>query len=183
MVALFAAAALAGCSSIRVRTEADPRASFDGLATYGWATVSQSVARDPHAENPILDARIRLAVDNELAARGFKKQESGTPDFLVGYHAAIQEKLSVQYVDDYYGYSYTNRTRAPRASYYTYEEGTLVVDVSLPDPRRLIWRAIARAEVTPGQSQEKGDRRLAEAVRKMFDRFPAKGPAGEGGTQ
>lgn len=183
VVALFAAAALAGCSSIRVWTETDPRASFEGLATYDWATVSQSVASDPHAENPILDARIRRAVDDELAARGFEQVASGTPDFLVGYHAAIEEKLSVRYVDDYYGYSYTYRGRAPRASYYAYEEGTLILDVSLPDPKRLIWRAIARAEVSPGRSQEQGDRRLAEAVRKMFDQFPAKAPAGEDGTR
>ncbi len=187
VVGVLVAGALAGCSGIRVWTEHDPTVSFDGLTTYDWAAVSQSVANDPHAENPILDSRVRLAVDNELAARGFERQESGTPDFLVGYHVAIQQKLDVRSVDDYDGHSYTYRGRAPRKTYYAYEEGTLILDVSIPDPRRLIWRAIARAEVAPGQSQEKGDQRLAEAVRKMFEQFPATGgPAagvpGQGGA-
>ncbi|MHC4968476.1 MAG: DUF4136 domain-containing protein [Planctomycetota bacterium] len=170
--------ALGGCSGISVWSERDPTASFAGLTTYDWAAVSQAVTNDPHAENPILDARVRHAVEAELAARGFEKQASGTPDFLVGYHVAIQEKLDVRYVDDYYGYSYTYRGRVPRKTYYAYEEGTLILDVSTPNPKRLIWRAIARAEVQPGRSQEQEDERLAQAVRKMLDQFPAQlGPA------
>jgi hypothetical protein len=170
--------ALGGCSGITVWSERDPTASFAGLGTYDWAAASQAVAVDPHTENPILDARVRHAVETELAARGFEKQAAGTPDFLIGYHVAIREKLDVRYVDDYYGYSYTYRGRVPRKTYYAYEEGTLILDVSLPSPKRLIWRAIARAEVSSGQSQEEGDKRLAEAVRKMFDQFPAApGPA------
>jgi hypothetical protein len=173
---------LAGCSSVRVWTEQDPRVSFAGLATYAWASAAGSVTNDPHVENPILDARVHYAVDNELAARGFEKQATGTPDFLIGYHAAIEEKLDVRYVDDYYGYSYTYRGRPPRKTVYKYEQGTLILDVSLPDPKRLIWRAIARAEVYPGASQEEGDKRLTEAVRKMFDQFPAK-PVPPAGAQ
>jgi hypothetical protein len=174
--------ALAGCNTISVWSEHDPRVSFDDLATYDWATVSQSVQNDPHAENPILDARVRLAVENELTARGFVKQTGAPPDFLVGYHVVIEEKADVRYVDEYYGYSYTYRGRAPRKTVYTYEQGSLFLDVSRPDPKRLIWRSIARTELTPGQSQEKEDQRLAEIVRKMFDKFPAKGPAAAGET-
>jgi hypothetical protein len=170
--------ALGGCSGISVWSERDPTASFAGLTTYDWAAVSQAIADDPHAENPILDARVRHAVETELAARGFEKQATGTPDFLVGYHVAIREKLDVRYVDDYYGYSYTYRGRVPRKTYYAYEEGTLILDVSIPSPKRLIWRAVARAEVESGRSQEWRDERLAEAVRKMLDRLPAQpGPA------
>ena len=87
---------------------------------------------------------------------------SGAPDFLVGYHVAIEEKLDVRYVDDYYGYGYSYRARPSRRTVYAYEQGTLVLDVSLPAPKRLIWRAVARAEVSPGESQEQGDKRLAK---------------------
>jgi hypothetical protein len=175
---------LGGCSGIKVWAETDPTASFEGLRSYTWAEVSQSIEieNDPHRENPILDRRIRLIVENELAARGFEKVAEGTPDFLIGYHAAVQEQLDIRYVDDYYAYAYTYRARPPRRTVYVYERGTLVLDVSLPEPKRLIWRAIASAEVTPGESQEAGDKRLAEAVRKMFDKFPAEGPAPPGDT-
>jgi len=175
VVGMLALSALAGCNGVKVWAEYDPTTDFSNLATYGWATISPKAPNDPQTENPILDARVRLALENELAARGFEPQTSGPPDFLVGYRAVIKEKVDVRYVDDQWGYSYTYRARTSRKTVYEYEQGTLIVDVSLPDPKRLIWRAIARDEVYPGRPQEEGDRRLAEAVRKMFDQFPAKG--------
>jgi hypothetical protein len=177
VVGMLALSALAGCNGVKVWAEYDPTTDFSNLTTYGWATISPKAPNDPQTENPILDARVRLALENELAARGFQKQTSGPPDFLVGYRAVIKEKVDVRYVDDQWGYSYTYRARTSRKTVYEYEQGTLIVDVSLPDPKRLIWRAIARDEVYPGRPQEEGDRRLAEAVRKMFDQFPAKGLA------
>jgi hypothetical protein len=175
VVGVLALPALAGCSSVRVWAEYDPTTDFSNLTTYGWATIAPTVPNDPQTENPILDKRVHLAVENELAARGFEKQTTGPPDFLVGYRAVIEEKVDVRYVDEQWGYSYTYRSRAPRKTVYQYEQGTLILDVSLPEPKRLIWRAIARAEVSPGRPQEEGDKRLAEAVRKMFNQFPAKG--------
>jgi len=175
VVGMLALSALAGCNGVKVWAEYDPTTDFSNLTTYGWATISPKAPNDPQTENPILDARVRVALENELAARGFQKQASGPPDFLVGYRAVIKEKVDVRYVDDQWGYSYTYRARTSRKTVYEYEQGTLIVDVSLPDPKRLIWRAIARDEVYPGRPQEEGDRRLAEAVRKMFDQFPAKG--------
>ena len=176
--------ALGGCSGIKVWTEQDPTVSFEGLRTYAWASASQEIENDPHAENPILDRRIRLIVDTELAARGFEQLDDGAPDFLIGYQVAIQEKLDVRYVDDYYGYAYTYRAWVPRRTVYAYEQGTLILDVSLPEPKRLIWRSIATAEVDSAESQEQGDKRLREAVRKMLDKFPApeSPPAGGPGT-
>jgi hypothetical protein len=174
-IAVLTLSALAGCNGVKVWTEYDPTTDFSNLKTYGWATIAPTAQGDPQTENPILDARVRLALENELAARGFQRQTSGPPDFLVGYRAVIKEKVDVRYVDDQWGYSYTYRARTSRKTVYEYDQGTLIVDVSLPDPKRLIWRAIARDEVYPGQPQEEGDRRLAEAVRKMFDQFPAKG--------
>ena len=180
LIAVLALSALAGCNGVKVWAEYDPTTDFSNLTTYGWATVAPTAPNDPRTENPILDARVRLALENELAARGFQEQTSGPPDFLVGYRAVVKEKVDVRYVDDQWGYSYTYRSRAPRRTVYEYEQGTLIVDVSLPDPRRLIWRGIARAEVYPGRPQEDGDRRLAEAVRKMFDQFPVRGLVSEG---
>jgi hypothetical protein len=168
---------LSGCSGIKVWTETDPTASFEGLRTYAWAAVSQSIQIDPHEQNPILDRRIRLAVENELNERGFKMVEGAVPDFYIGYHVAVQEQLDVRYVDDYYGYAYTYRARPPRRTVYVYDQGTLVLDVSLPEPKRLIWRAIATAEVFPDEGQKESDQRLAKIVQKMFKNFPAQGPS------
>ncbi len=176
--------AATGCSQVAVYVEHDPRASFPDLATYQWLE-QPSMASAPDVENPILDARVRSVVDAELAARGFEKQDDGTPDFLVGYTAAVDNAMQAVTIDRYYGYTQTTYlTRAgsardyPRGTLgrqtvvYEYQQGSLILDISTPVPRRLIWRAYARSAVDPNETQETRDKRLREAVRKMLKDFP-----------
>lgn len=164
--------ALTGCTSISVYVEHDPAEAFAGFSSYRWATPTRTVVGDPHTDDPILDARIRYIVDAELAARGYRRLADGDVDFLVGYHASTEEKTQTWALDDYYGYSKYSRYGRGRSTVYTYEEGALILDISTADTHRLIWRAWARAVVNPTDSQEQRDAVLADAVRKMFDKFP-----------
>lgn len=172
ILSILVLSALAGCTSISVYVEHDPAEAFAGLNSYQWATPTRTVAGDPHTDDPILDARIRYIVDAEFAARGYRMLADGAPDFLVGYHASTREKTQVWALDDYYGYSRYSRYGRGRSTVYTYEEGALILDISTADTHRLIWRAWARAVVDPGDTQQQRDRVLADAVRKMLDKFP-----------
>ena len=63
---------LAGCSSIRVRSDWDPEADFTTLRTWAWAP-------EPHKKqgHPLLDddtifaERVRRSVTRELEAKGY----------------------------------------------------------------------------------------------------------------
>ncbi len=89
--------ALGGCSTIRVASDTDPSAKFTGYKTYNWVAEAPKKTGDPRIDgNSILASRIRSSVVHQLAAKGYEKRSSGTPDFLVGYHASLEKKTSVR---------------------------------------------------------------------------------------
>ena len=189
---------LAGCDPMRITSDYDPAADFTGLKTYDWMPVANKEGTDAAQEvdglvvDRILDSRIRRAVENQLAIQGHQKLTPEKADFLIGYHAAVQEKLRVTTMDDHYGYGrgwrpsrrpYGGRGGYSRGSYsggrgYSrtfvakYDEGTLVLDIVDPKTKMLLWRASAQAEVDRDDSLEKRQKRLNEAVRRMLEDFP-----------
>lgn len=178
------ATALAGCSSMEISYDYDPKADFAGLKTYDWIDKPQKLTGDPRIDgNTILETRIHEAVNSGLAARGFRKVTSD-PDFLVGYHVSLDKRRSVQTLNSYYGYGpgwgygYGASYRpgvwagAPETYVYEYEEGTLIVDIVDPRNNELIWRGSAQDEVHFKSTPEKDQAQLNEAVHKMLEKFP-----------
>ena len=173
--------ALSGCSSIEVSTDYDSSVSFSGYRTYAWIPGPQERTGDPRLDNSLLDARIREAVERHLAAKGYKKEESGSPDFLITYHVALKGKLDVTTMNNYgYGPGWRGARMAGAGSttyVREYQEGSLLVDIVNPAQRHLVWRGTAQAEVTPTSTPEEKKARLDEAVGKILEGFPPK-PAG-----
>ena len=181
---MMLAAVMAGCSSMEVSVDHDPKANFAGLKTYGWLKEPQKPTGDPRIDgNTILENRIHEAVDTELAAGGFKKVTSDA-DFLIAYHVSLDKRRSVQTLNSYYGYSpgwgygYGAAYRpgywtgAPETYVYEYEQGTLILDIVDPKNKELIWRGSAQDEVHFKTTPEKDQSQLNEAVHKMLENFP-----------
>ncbi|MDX1486904.1 MAG: DUF4136 domain-containing protein [Acidiferrobacterales bacterium] len=175
---LLSFVALGGCSTMQVHSDYDPAASFDGLQTYDWVKTETNPTADPRLSDPLLDKRIRELVEKQLATQGYDRSSTGTADFMVGYHVAVEKKLAVSTMNDYYGYragwgwSYgagTGRVM-PESYVYEYEQGSLIIDIVNPKTRELMWRGSAQAEV----NQKRGAEQLAEAVERILERFPPK---------
>lgn len=163
-------ASLAGCSTLSVTTDFDPKADFSRAKTYDWEWGKQKQTGDPRIDNAILDKRIRHIVDEELKARGYAQDTSGAATYLVGYHAAIRNELSVTHVNDYYGYQ-----SAWQGSYVdvdAYEKGSIILDIVDARSGELIWRGWAEDTVEEGRSPEKSEANIRNAVKKMLERFP-----------
>ena len=121
---------LGACARTMVSTDYDPQASFAGLDRYDWVDSTDIVGEFP-AGGPFLAQRIKQAVDQTLATRGFVKETAGEVDFLVTafvvepaeQHAAVggQSGLGVSvgiggsYVMPYYADPF-----APAFSWYRY---------------------------------------------------------------
>jgi hypothetical protein len=179
-------AALAGCSTMEINTDFDPNANFAGLKTYAWLDEPREATGDPRIDdNPFLEGRVHAAVDRELGAKGFVMTSSGTPDFLVAYHVSLDKQRSVQHLNNYYGYgpgwgyTYAGAQRpgyyaSPSSStyVYTYDEGTLILDIVKPEGRQLIWRGAARDEVRFSSNPGKESGQLNEAVSRLLKDFP-----------
>lgn len=175
---------LAGCSTIEVNHDFDPKANFAALKTYEWLKEPQKPTGDPRIDgNTILEDRIHQAVDTDLATRGFKKVTSNA-DFLVAYHVSLDKQQSVQTLNSYYGYGpgwgygYGASYRpgywagSPQTYVYEYEEGTLILDIVNPTNKELMWRGSAQDEVHFKSTPEKDQKQLNEAVHSMLESFP-----------
>lgn len=180
-------AVLSGCSTMQITSDYDPSANFADLRSYNWIPEPQKVSGDPKIDNPFIERRIRDAVDKQLAAQGYEKRSSGTPDFLIGYQVAIGKKLAVSTVNNYYGYGVgagwhhrgarrygASRVYVSEAYVYEYDQGSLVIDVVDPETQKLIWRGSAQAEVDRSASREKREKRISKAVQKILAGFPPK---------
>ena len=175
---VFIMASVIGCSQIRVNTDYDPTVAFSDLNTYKWIPDLQ---KNLPVENSILDSRIRFAVDNQLAAKGYKKVSTETANFRVAYYLTTQERHTV--TTSYYDYGYASGRHWRRGGMYggsvraethvdTYEEGTLILDFVDPVTKKLIWRGTAQAEIDRYASAQAKQERLNEAVGLMLEQFP-----------
>lgn len=174
---------LTGCSTISVKTDYDRSVDFQGLRSFAWMPNTGPKITGNKDSVESIDRRIRQALENELAARGFVVTDAGSADFWINYQAALQRKTHVSSVSDYsagpgmgwnYRYGREDAHNVPHDRVYVneYDEGTLIVDVVDPASKKLMWRGFAQARIGENESSERRDRRVKEAVKKMLDRFP-----------
>jgi hypothetical protein len=177
---------------MQVGSDFNPEADFSGLRTYAWRAGPQGVTDDPRIDDEALEARIRAAIDDQLASQGFTMTTDGAPDFLVGFHAAVASKLEVNAINQYSGYApgwgsqgfrygdsggYRNYVwgwEPPSTSVRSFDQGSLIIDVVKPESDVLIWRGTAQAEVDFADDEGTREKRVREAVARMLKTFPPK---------
>jgi hypothetical protein len=169
-----------GCSQISVQSDFDPSADFEALKTYAWYEAEQPKTGDIRIDNPILDQRVRSTVEGALNAKGYTKVAEN-PDFLLVYHAAVSKELEVTSgttaygAYGYYGWHYVAApvwVETPTA--YTYNKGTLILDIIDAKSEKLVWRGSAQAELNETSTQQQKKARMDEAVNGMLKNFPPK---------
>ena len=177
-LSLLAVLALAGCASLQVQTDYDDLASLTQLRTYNWINSSvydapngdgdnEYVTSDPAVNSPLVDQRIRRAIDAELTRRGYVKVTSGTPDFRVAYSVATEKST------DYYGSTYYGGYSPYYGSYArNYLEGVLVVDVVDGHTNQVIWRGWASDLLDDDPSPKEVHEYITAAIEGILERFP-----------
>lgn len=184
---IAAAAGLAACSTVKVDSEYDKQADFSRLKTFRWAEVPAVTVGDPRVEDTALQARVHLAVNRELEAKGLRRVEGTDADLLVNYHVTLEEKMTGEKVNDKYGYSpgggWTQGAHqgwswglggynTPSVPTTYYEEGTVIIDMVDPATKLLIWRGSARTVVDLDSDPEVRRQRLNEAIQRIFAQYP-----------
>jgi len=170
---LFLICLIVSCASIYgVEHDYDKQVDFANLKTYDWMPIPEK------AEIDSLNAqRVKRAVNAELKEKGLI-MTSGNPDFLIAEHLGKKDK--VQVTD--WGYVYYPYRRY-RGRYYPapggvavneYEEGSLILDFVDAKSKKMIWRGIAKAVVDRGDTPEKREKLINEAVQEILKNFPPK---------
>lgn len=172
LVLLLLAGAALACAPVSVSVDYDPGQDFSGYHTFTWLPRPQPETGDYRIDNPLLDQRIRAAVERSLAEHGYRKVEDRTPDFYVAYHLQIEQKLDIRTVDRGY-YSYWGYyVPWPETQVTQYDEGSLVIDVADTKRKELVWRGVGVGRVQRDQTPEESTRRVNEAVDAILAKFP-----------
>jgi hypothetical protein len=180
LLALGALLVAGGCSQVSVQTDFDPKADFTALKTYSWYNAEQPKEGDPRLDNPLLDQRVRSTVETVLNAKGYVKDDVN-PDFWLVYHAAVSKEIgtttttSSSTYGGYYGWYYVSSpVWVETPTMYTYNQGTLILDIVDAKAEKLIWRGSAQANVDNPETQQQRKNLMNEAVNGMLSKFPPK---------
>lgn len=168
----FSALAAAGCATtMNVSSHVARSIDFAQYRTYDWGPADALPTGDPRLdENPFFRDHVQGAVEQQLAARGFKGSTSGTPDLLIHYHASIDWRIKANLIDRDYGYCATDDCPG---GVIEYEAGTLVLDIVDTRTNRVIWRGWAEDSVESIlNNQDRMARQIDEAVRRMIEMLP-----------
>jgi len=168
---------------MRVSSDYDTGVDFTALHSYDWVPSPKIKSGDPQIQyGSLMEARVKRLVEEQLTHKGYV-QAIAQPDFLVTYHVAVEDKVSVTYINELYGYGpgwgagygrSIHRYGYPGSATMVseYQQGTLLLDVVLAENKQLIWRGSATDEVYPELGQDAREKRLREAVRKILAQFP-----------
>ncbi len=155
---------LASCSSLETSFDYDTKVDFERLSTYAWIVTGDA---------SLTGRRITSAVDDGLARRGYHLVAEA-PDFMVAAHVGKQQRLQVSD----WGYSYAGHAGAwyggSDYDVYTYEQGTLVLDIIDAKSRAMIWRGSASRVIDPSWTPEERDKIVDQAVQALLEHFPPK---------
>lgn len=146
-----------------VRVDYDHHANFNQYHTYSWAKVQTA--------NSIWDERVKEAVDQALAAKGWSEVPAGGDVSIVAMGITRERPTLETFYNGFGGWRWGGFGDAT-TWVETYREGTLVVDMFDTQTKKLIWRA--SASETLSDKPEKNVAHLHKAVQKMFEHFPPK---------
>ena len=164
------------CLAQKVRIDFDHGADFSKYHTY--RTVK--IANNPDVTQ-LADQRIIAAMEENLAAKGLKKVDSGG-DLLVGYEGAITKETQYTTFNDGmmgagwgwrggYGGGYGG-TGISTTTSSTIPTGVLAVEMFDPAQKQLVFRATASD--TLSDKPEKNASKITKAMKKVFEKYPPK---------
>jgi hypothetical protein len=163
--ALFFLVMLGNALAQQVKTDFDHQATFSQYKTYSWQEIKPP--------NSLWDARIKSAVDAQLAAKGWTQVDNGGDVAIVAIATTRTEKTLQTFYDGmgggwrWRGFGGMGEATTTEQDY---KEGTLLIDMYDAKSKQLIWRG--SAEDTLSNKAEKNEKNLVKGVEKMFKKFP-----------
>ncbi|MCW5698704.1 MAG: DUF4136 domain-containing protein [Rhodospirillales bacterium] len=168
-------AALAhGCGgSISTDSDYDPSVDFSRYKTYTWTSDAPLTRTGSGADillSPLVQQRIRDAVDRTLADKGFRKDAEG--DMAVAFVIGFRDYHVLHDWTPYDPFHDRHRFRRPFGTWLTeetYTRGTLAIDIFDTETKRPIWSGHA-TKIVGEYDGEAG--RIEEIVARTIASFP-----------
>lgn len=167
----IAAVTVASCATMTVSSHVQRGLDFSQYRTYDWSAADALPTGDPRLDQDFhFQDHLLGAVDRRLAARGFQRVTSGSPDLLIHFHANVTRRIDVNRIDQEKGYCADQGCEFEAVEY---EAGTIVLDVVDRRTNRVIWRGWSQQNLQDLLgSGDRMERTVNEAVRRLLERFP-----------
>jgi Domain of unknown function (DUF4136) len=164
---VFVLVMLGAAFAQHVQTDFDHQANFSQYKTYSWQEIKPA--------NSLWDARIKNAVDAQLAAKGWTQVASGGDVAVVAVKTSKTQRTLQTFYDGFGGGWGWRRFGGggfgdATTTEQDYKVGTLVIDLYDAKTKQLIWRG--SAQDTLSDKATKNEKNLDKGVAKMFKPFP-----------
>ena len=152
---------------------------FDKTATFG-AFRSYAFKEGTPTKNELIDKRLLAAIEAQLAAKGFVKNDTA-PDVFVVFHIAFDEQQDISAYSSGpmyggYGYGWGGGWGSTTTDVRVREilVGTLAIDIIDAKKKQVAWRGLGTKEIDTNAKPEKRDSNITKAVEKIFKNYPPK---------
>ncbi len=175
---LFAVSFMAGCATVQVSQDYDPHADMLRSGTWHWRAPVQAATGDIRIDNPLLDKRIRRAVEDHLLDRQFV-QVTGAPDVYLSYYLTIEQRIfndtvySTAGVGSYHHPWYGGFGTETRIT--VYDEGRLTIDIHLAGTGELMWRGVGIFRFSTQKTPQEAEEVTRNIVNNILSQFPPVG--------
>jgi hypothetical protein len=168
-IAAVFATTLAGCATLHVYSFVERGSDVSRYRTYDWAVEAPRATGDPRLDsNPFFDDRVHMAVEKELARRGFEKTAAGEAQLLLHYHASMTQEIDLGAAD-------ADLAICSTCTPTVYDAGTLLIDLVDSRTEKLVWRGWAEGGLNDAiDSQDVMEAKIDETVRRIIEKLPGK---------
>lgn len=186
---LLAALSIMACTTTpMVFTDSDPAQSFDAYQTFAWISDDPMIVTGDRGPNPIVAASLKDAIEDALAAKGYKQvADPDEADFVVAYTVGARDKIDIrerEVVDyygphwrwgyDYFGMSYPRGFPQTQVTTRQYAEGSLAIDIFDTRLKSPVWHGSASKRLSREEMQGRGVESSRAAAQTILADFPPK---------
>jgi hypothetical protein len=178
---------LSSCSTIRVSQDYEISTNFNRYRTFTLVPGTSRITGDVLMDSPLMEKRIRNAVENSMNEKGYSKVTDTRSDFFVTYQLVVRTRIEADPIPPFgvggYPYGY-RRYRYPYwgSPYWNgwgyetyvrqYEEGTLIIDFMDSKTQTLFWRGTGSRRLSQLSSPEKVTEWVDRIVTEILAQYP-----------
>jgi uncharacterized protein DUF4136 len=164
---------LGSCTSVRVLSDYDKEANFNGYKSYAFYKTGIDKAHISDLDKK----RILKAIDAEMSSRGMTKSQN--PDILISIFTKEREQVDVynNYWGGRYGWGWSPWYWGP--GYYgngtsvsTRTQGSLYIDLIDAENKELVWQGKGIGTLSNTKNIAKKEERIREFVTEILQQYP-----------
>ena len=166
---------LASCTSVRVLSDYNKEADFNGYKSYAFYKTGIDKAHISDLDKK----RILRAIDAEMGSRGLTKSKN--PDILISIFTKEREQVDIynNYWGGGFGWGWNPWYWGPGPGFYgnganvsTRTQGSLYIDLIDAKNKELVWQGKGEGTLANIKNIEKKEERIREFVTEILQQYP-----------